>query len=121
MIIGGYFRMRADKYEVLGTLPQSQRTFVVSGYAAAKAVPAVQKAIGEAFDCVIDVEELKEEGRPYNLVVADGGAPAEREDLEKKLVEILPDSRRLIRAKIGAALSIYLGSGLLGAGIQYLD
>ena len=67
------------------------------------------------------VEELKEEGRPYNLVVADGGAPAEREDLEKKLVEILPDSRRLIRAKIGAALSIYLGSGLLGAGIQYLD
>ncbi len=67
------------------------------------------------------VEELKEEGRPYNLVVADGGAPAEHEDLEKKLVEILPDSRRLIRAKIGAALSIYLGSGLLGAGIQYLD
>ena len=67
------------------------------------------------------VVELKEEGRPYSLVVADGGAPAEREDLEKKLVEILPDSRRLIRAKIGAALSIYLGSGLLGAGIQYLD
>ena len=67
------------------------------------------------------VEELKEEGRPYNLVVADGGAPAEREDLEKKLMEILPDSRCLFRAKIGAALSIYLGSGLLGAGIQYLD
>ena len=67
------------------------------------------------------VEELKEEGRPYNLVVADGGAPAERESLEKKLVEALPDSHCLYRAKIGAALSIYLGSGLLGAGIQYLD
>lgn len=67
------------------------------------------------------VEELKEEGRPYNLVVADGGAPEERDALEKKLSEALPDSHRLCRAKIGAALSIYLGSGLLGAGIQYLD
>lgn len=67
------------------------------------------------------VEELKEEGRPYNLVVADGGAPAEREELEKKLTEAMPDSHCLYRAKIGAALSIYLGSGLLGAGIQYLD
>ena len=63
-IVGDYFRMRADKYEVLGTLPQSQRTFVLSGYAAAKAVPAVQKAIGESFDCVIDVEELKEDEEP---------------------------------------------------------
>lgn len=67
------------------------------------------------------VEELREEGRPYNLVVADGGAPAERDALEKKLTEALPDSQCLYRAKIGAALSIYLGSGLLGAGIQYLD
>lgn len=67
------------------------------------------------------VEELKEEGRPYNLVVADGGAPAERDALEQKLTERMPECRRLYRAKIGAALSIYLGSGLLGAGIQYLD
>lgn len=67
------------------------------------------------------VEELREEGRPYNLVVADGGAPAERDALEQKLTEMMPKYRRLYRAKIGAALSIYLGSGLLGAGIQYLD
>ncbi len=67
------------------------------------------------------VEELKEEGRPYNLVVADGGAPEERDALEQKLTEALPDSCCLYRARIGAALSIYLGSGLLGAGIQYLD
>ena len=67
------------------------------------------------------VEELKEENRPCNLLIADGGAPAERDALEKKLVQVIPDSRHLYRAKIGAALSIYLGSGLLGAGIQYLD
>lgn len=67
------------------------------------------------------VDDLKEEGRPYNLVVADGGAHAEREALAEKLTRALPDSRCLYRAKIGAALSIYLGAGLLGAGIQYLD
>ena len=67
------------------------------------------------------VEELSGEGRPYNLVVADGGAPREREELEAKLVQSLPDYANLYRARIGAALSIYLGSGLLGAGIQFLD
>ncbi len=71
-IIGDYFRMRADKYEVLGTLPQSQRTFVISGYAAVKAVPAVQKAIGESFDCVIDVEELKEDEEPPVILENNG-------------------------------------------------
>lgn len=60
-LISDYFRMRAEKYEVLGTIPQSQRTFVISGYVAKRAVPAVQKAIGERFDCIVDVEELKED------------------------------------------------------------
>lgn len=67
------------------------------------------------------VEDCRKEGRAYNLMVADGGAPKEREELEKKLVELFPDYHALYRAKIGAALSIHLGSGLLGAGIQYLD
>jgi DegV family protein with EDD domain len=65
--------------------------------------------------------DCKKEGRPYNLVVADGGAPEERDALEQKLVELFPDARTLYRANIGAALSIHLGSGLLGAGIQYLS
>ena len=38
-IIGDYYRMRAEKYEVLGTLPQSKRTFIISGYAAIKKHP----------------------------------------------------------------------------------
>ena len=52
-IIGDYYRMRAEKYEVLGTLPQSRRTFIISGYAAKEAIPAIQKGIGDAYDCVI--------------------------------------------------------------------
>lgn len=59
--ISDYFRMRAEKYEVLGTLPQSQRTFVISGYTAKKFVPALEKAIGANYDCVMDVEEVGEE------------------------------------------------------------
>lgn len=65
--ISDYFRMRAEKYEVLGTLPQSQRTFVISGYTAKKFVPALEKAIGENYDCVIDVEETEGEEVPTIL------------------------------------------------------
>ncbi len=71
-IIGDYFRMRADKYEILGTLPQSQRTFVVSGYIPVKAVDAVKKAIGEVYDCVIDVEDLKEDEEPPTILKNNG-------------------------------------------------
>lgn len=67
------------------------------------------------------VEDCRKEGRPYNLMVADGGAPKDRDALEQKLTQLFPDYRQLYRAKIGAALSVHLGSGLLGAGIQYLD
>ena len=71
-IIGDYYRMRAEKYEVLGTLPQSKRTFIISGYAAKEVIPAVEKAIGEAYDCVIDVEELKEDEEPPVLLKNNG-------------------------------------------------
>ena len=57
-VVGDYFRMRADKYQILGTIPQSPRTFLVSGYVPEKVVPAIEKSIGERYDCVIDVEEL---------------------------------------------------------------
>lgn len=66
--ISDYFRIRAEKYEVLGTLPQSQRTFIISGYTAKSAVPVLQKAVGDAFDCVVDVEELKEGEEPPTIM-----------------------------------------------------
>lgn len=66
------------------------------------------------------VSDCRQENRAYNLVVADGGVPEERDALEKKLTELFPDYHALYRAKIGGALSIHLGPGLLGAGIQFL-
>lgn len=59
-------------------------------------------------------------GKHYNLIVADGGAPKERDTLEEKLIAVFPDYNEIYRANIGAALSTYLGDGLLGAGIQFL-
>lgn len=67
------------------------------------------------------VSEMMQEGRKYNLVVADGAAPEERDKLEERMKEMFPDYENIYRAKIGAALSVYLGSGLLGAGIQFID
>ena len=67
------------------------------------------------------VQECESKNRPYNLMVADGGAPEEREKLEEQLIALFPNYQFCYRAKIGAALSVYLGSGLLGAGIQFLD
>ena len=60
-LLADYYRVRAEKYEVLGQLPQSERTFLISGYVPAKEVPKVQKALADKYDCVVDVEELKED------------------------------------------------------------
>ena len=55
----------------------------------------------------------------YNLMIADGGAPEERDALEEKITKLFPDYQNLFRAKIGAGLSTYLGDGMLGAGVQF--
>lgn len=67
------------------------------------------------------VSEAKSSGRRFNILVADGGASEQCDILEQKLKELYPDYTNLFRTKIGAALSVYLGDRLLGAGIQYLD
>ena len=59
--------------------------------------------------------------KAFNLVVADGGNKANHILLEQELKELYPQANEIINAHIGAALSTYLGSGLLGAGIQFID
>ena len=60
-------------------------------------------------------------GRQFNIIVADGGNSEEHKMLEEELMQLYPQACQCINAKIGAALSTYLGSGLLGAGIQFID
>src|SRR5699024_4175467 len=56
-----YFRTRAEKYEILGQIPQSRKTFLVTGYVPKKAVPALEKALNEKFLLSIEAEDIKEE------------------------------------------------------------
>lgn len=59
-LLADYYRVRAEKYGVLGQLPQSERTFMISGYVPQIYAEKVQKAL-EAYDCAVDIEALKEE------------------------------------------------------------
>ncbi len=63
-IVADYYRVRADKYEVLGTLPQSERTFVISGYIPAAAADRTADYLMKKYDCMVDVEELQEDEEP---------------------------------------------------------
>jgi DegV family protein with EDD domain len=68
------------------------------------------------------VGALYDRSRPFNLMVADGGAEPElRAELEKKLQKTFPGFRHYYKSNIGGVLSIYTGSGVLGAAIQFLD
>lgn len=55
--LSDYLKMREEKYGVIGTLLQSDRVFFLEGYAAAKAVPALEKKLTGAFDMVFEAED----------------------------------------------------------------
>ena len=63
-IVADYYRVRAEKYAVLGQLPQSERTFVISGYIPKCAAGRVADYLSEHYDCAVDVEDLKEDEEP---------------------------------------------------------
>ncbi len=67
------------------------------------------------------VRKIYVPGRPFNLMCADGGAPEEGAELERKLQKAFPGFRHYFYVNIGATLSSYTGAGVLGAAIQYLD
>lgn len=60
-------------------------------------------------------------GRRYNLMVADGGIREERDILERKMKELYPNFNNMFPSRVEGILGIYLGPGMLGAGIQFLD
>lgn len=63
-----YFQVRADKYEVLGQIPQTKQTFVLSGYVPAFAAEKVVSAVRQRYDAVVELEEIKEEEDPPVLL-----------------------------------------------------
>ncbi len=59
--ISDYYRIRSDKYEVLGTIPQSQNTFFISGFVPTDSLSLIKGKIGDVYDCSIDIEDVPED------------------------------------------------------------
>ncbi len=55
--IADYFRMRSEKYDVLGTLEQSKRTFIVEGYVPAKYAEAIEQDLSKKFDVSVEMSD----------------------------------------------------------------
>lgn len=60
-------------------------------------------------------------GMRYNLGVANGGAPEEMAELAARIRERFPNAEHMWEGQIDATLSVYIGDGVLGGGIQLLD
>lgn len=61
------------------------------------------------------------ERRRYNLGVANGGAPAEMAELAAKMKAAFPGYEHCWEGAMDATLSVYIGDGVIGGGIQFLD
>lgn len=55
--IADYFRLRSDKYEVIGSLEQTDRVFLVHGYVTARDAQALEELLTTRFDCVVEFSD----------------------------------------------------------------
>ena len=60
-------------------------------------------------------------GKRYNLGVANGGARAEMAELSEKIRARFPDFVHCWEGAMDATLSVYIGDGVIGGGIQFID
>ncbi|MDO4273942.1 MAG: V-type ATP synthase subunit I [Eubacteriales bacterium] len=66
-LVSDYFRARAQKYDILGHVPQSKQTFFITGYLPKKKVPALEKLLNEQFDLVVEAEDAQGDEVPVAL------------------------------------------------------
>ena len=62
-----------------------------------------------------------DEHRRYNLAVANGGAPEEMAEFAARLKAEFPNYEHFWEGVMDATLSVYIGDGVIGGGIQFLD
>ena len=67
------------------------------------------------------VKEQVGDHKAFNLLVANGGAEEEMKQLKADLMEAIPGCRHIWDSHIDGTLSVYIGKGVLGAAIQFLD
>lgn len=106
---------------VAGTLLQIKPVITFAGDGQ---LQSVAKARGhkQLHDKLIDLV-VKSCGshKRYNLAVANGGAPEEMARLKEQLARVLPNYEHFWEGEIDSTLSVYIGDGVLGAGVQVLD
>lgn len=61
------------------------------------------------------------EHKRFNLAVANGGAAEEMAQLRARMETAFPGFDHFWEGELDATLSVYIGSGVLGAGVQVLD
>lgn len=67
-ILSDYYGVRADKYAVLGRLPQSRHTFLVSGYVPEYRAAALARDLETRCGAAVEIEELPEDEDPPVLL-----------------------------------------------------
>lgn len=73
-----YYGTRLEKYEVINHLMQSRRVFVLAGYIPQREAAALEKALSQEFDVVVEFEEPSvEEDVPVMLSNNAFSAPVE--------------------------------------------
>ena len=56
-LMADYFKMRADKYEVIGNQYQTDKAFLLSGYVEERNAAALTEMLESRFDCVVEVKD----------------------------------------------------------------
>lgn len=67
-LISDYYRTRAEKYRILGEIPQTASTFAISGYVPAAKADAIVKELSEYYGAAAETEGIKEEEEPPVLL-----------------------------------------------------
>ena len=65
-IAADYYRTRAEKYRILGMLPQSDKIFFIKGWVEAFRADSIAKLLEEKFDVVVEIEQ-DDEAAPIKL------------------------------------------------------
>ncbi len=57
--LSDYYRIRAEKYTLLGELPQSRQTFALSGYIPDKEAARIAEYLSRQYDCFVEITDLE--------------------------------------------------------------
>ena len=67
-ILSDYYLTRAEKYRMLGTIPQTGNAFFLEGWVPADQVDNISRLLTEKFDADVEVEEVPEGEMPPTLL-----------------------------------------------------